>query len=576
MKSRSIFSAALIAALLAAETSAGTSVRMGLRASNGQWVCAELTGSRAVVANRNDMGPWETFNLIDLNGGHLMSGDRLAIQSADSRFFCAESGGGSTVVANRLSPYAWEEFRLVRAAGPGAVTAGDTVFVQTDHGQYLRAVNGGGGIVDGQGYGQGAWEAFTVSFAESPEQTNSAMIDVNGDGILDEVVRPGNHKFKSYIANWYTECYDYSWYPVNSYFYLWGYDFGDPFGDSPGFSNLWAPSLFWVYESSYSYCYTYVEPTIEFEADFGSTYQLYRDSSGSTSYNPGSWQQIFSSAGLWAGIHTFSLGLIDADSAHLDQYFLVKLGKQPNPPGGLNAALFHNGSMDLAEFSLHAIQILDPPAVDPEVINNPATDDALEEVIEQILRESQNREPNPRTDPNLLARRVIVIAIVLEILDQWPVSYCVYRKLDAAGDKAYVGRTAGPGIAEDVVRRRDQKPDRADMNAAGYKDATYHSFITMYGLSRFGYCAMRGREQIVMDNVEFVHGRKSPFNYYRGVKASNRMRECYYRTSNVVWPSLWFLTGDAPGAHWNDVRIVCPPDKRYYVKDTVQLSATTW
>src|SRR5258708_25105419 len=64
---------AALAFVAAIRLDAQTSVRIALQASDGHWVCAELIGGRAVVANRNGWGPWETFNVRDFNGGPLKS-----------------------------------------------------------------------------------------------------------------------------------------------------------------------------------------------------------------------------------------------------------------------------------------------------------------------------------------------------------------------------------------------------------------------------------------------------------------------------------------------------------------------
>ncbi len=36
-------------------------MNVGFQAANGQYVCAEGGGGRELVANRNQIGPWETF-----------------------------------------------------------------------------------------------------------------------------------------------------------------------------------------------------------------------------------------------------------------------------------------------------------------------------------------------------------------------------------------------------------------------------------------------------------------------------------------------------------------------------------
>ncbi|HPL21951.1 MAG TPA: hypothetical protein PLY74_13315, partial [Methanothrix soehngenii] len=64
-------------------------------------------GGGAVVANRNAIGAWETFKLIDRGNGNV------ALQAANGQYVCAEGGGGGAVVANRNAIGAWETFKLI-------------------------------------------------------------------------------------------------------------------------------------------------------------------------------------------------------------------------------------------------------------------------------------------------------------------------------------------------------------------------------------------------------------------------------------------------------------------------------
>src|SRR5258708_12436979 len=97
-------------------------------------------------------------------------------------------------------------------------------------------------------------------------------------------------------------------------------------------------------------------------------------------------------------------------------------------------------------------------------MNEPEVYDALEEPLEDLVRQGKNLPANPKTDTNLLLRRVIVIQIIIEVLDQWPVSYCVYRKFDAPNDKAYIGRTAGPGDPSPLAALPAAKPNQPAIN----------------------------------------------------------------------------------------------------------------
>ncbi|MEI6103132.1 MAG: hypothetical protein WCP70_04235, partial [Methanothrix sp.] len=61
-------------------------------------------GGSVVVANRNAVGAWETFRVVELGNNNI------ALRANNGQYFCAEGGGGSVVVANRNAVGAWETF----------------------------------------------------------------------------------------------------------------------------------------------------------------------------------------------------------------------------------------------------------------------------------------------------------------------------------------------------------------------------------------------------------------------------------------------------------------------------------
>ena len=125
---------------------------IALRASNGQYVGAEGGGGQAVVANRNAIGGWESFNLIylDIN--------RVALQAYNGMYVCAEGGGGQALVANRRAIGAWETFTLIDR-GSGQVA------LQAASGQYVCAEGGGGQVLIANRGAVGPSETFALSSA---------------------------------------------------------------------------------------------------------------------------------------------------------------------------------------------------------------------------------------------------------------------------------------------------------------------------------------------------------------------------------------------------------------------------
>jgi hypothetical protein len=138
-------------------------VNIHLRASNGQYVCAEGGGGRAVVANRPVAGGWETFQLVDQNGPPLRSGDQGALRASNGQFVCAEGGGGRELIANRGAISGWETFTILRADGSGGEIAnGQQVALKASNGQFVCAEGGGGREVVANRGAISDWETFTI------------------------------------------------------------------------------------------------------------------------------------------------------------------------------------------------------------------------------------------------------------------------------------------------------------------------------------------------------------------------------------------------------------------------------
>jgi len=75
---------------------------------NGHYVCAEPNG--VVVADRTQIGPWETFTLIQ-DGNNQVS-----FQTNNGHYVCAIDGGGTGMVADRTQIGIWETFEFVYLA----------------------------------------------------------------------------------------------------------------------------------------------------------------------------------------------------------------------------------------------------------------------------------------------------------------------------------------------------------------------------------------------------------------------------------------------------------------------------
>ena len=155
-------------------TNSAISNSVGLQAANGQYLCAEGGGGDVVLANRNSLLGWETFELIDLGNSNV------ALKAANGQYVCAEGGGGGIIVANRNSIGAWETFKLIdRGNGYYAL--------QAANGQYVCAEGGGGdGLVANRDL-IGSWETFRLLDLRRPARValqayNSQYMCAEGGG----------------------------------------------------------------------------------------------------------------------------------------------------------------------------------------------------------------------------------------------------------------------------------------------------------------------------------------------------------------------------------------------------------
>jgi hypothetical protein len=133
---------------------------------NRTWMVAEQGGGGAVNANRTVPSIWETFEIIDLNGGDLVTGDPVALRTFDGIHYLQATGsGGSSVNATPTAIGPWETFIIFKQNGGSRIIfEGDWVALQVQSGHYIVAENGGGSVVNANRVAIGPWETFAAHF----------------------------------------------------------------------------------------------------------------------------------------------------------------------------------------------------------------------------------------------------------------------------------------------------------------------------------------------------------------------------------------------------------------------------
>lgn len=124
---------------------------VALRArANGRIVSAEAAGAQPLIANRDGIGLWETF---ELSAGY-QGGSALRAR-ANGAFVCADGAGTDALIANRSAVRDWETFDLVGVSGGVALRA-------RANGLFVSAEAAGARPLQASRTVAGQWETFEL------------------------------------------------------------------------------------------------------------------------------------------------------------------------------------------------------------------------------------------------------------------------------------------------------------------------------------------------------------------------------------------------------------------------------
>lgn len=75
--------------------------------ANKKYVCAENAGAGALIANREKVRSWETFEMS------FLTNSTISLKSmANNKYVCAENAGAAPLIANRDVVRSWETFEI--------------------------------------------------------------------------------------------------------------------------------------------------------------------------------------------------------------------------------------------------------------------------------------------------------------------------------------------------------------------------------------------------------------------------------------------------------------------------------
>jgi beta-xylosidase len=137
---------------LAAQTASTPTSVISLRAhANGKIVTADNAGASPLIANRDSVGQWESFDEIDLGNGNV-----ALLAHANGKYVTADNAGASALVANRDSIGQWETFQLLHNAD------GSISLKAAANGKYVTADNAGSSPLIANRTAIGVWEKFDL------------------------------------------------------------------------------------------------------------------------------------------------------------------------------------------------------------------------------------------------------------------------------------------------------------------------------------------------------------------------------------------------------------------------------
>jgi hypothetical protein len=122
---------------------------ISIRAVNNKYVTAPSFGSSALIANRDAVGDWEKFFVIDLGNGEV-----ALRANANQRLVCADSAGASALIANRGAVGQWEAYQWIDMGN------GNFALQSAANGKFVTAESGGAQPLIANRDAVGAWETF--------------------------------------------------------------------------------------------------------------------------------------------------------------------------------------------------------------------------------------------------------------------------------------------------------------------------------------------------------------------------------------------------------------------------------
>ena len=173
-------------------TGSTTSQRIALKANNGQYVSADLNQGGKLVANRNEISNWETFELID------QGGNKIGLRADNGQYVSADLNQGGQLFANRDQISDWETFELIKLDG-------NKIGLRADNKQYVSADSNQGGYLIANRNDIDEWATFSVTNTSPWELVWSDEFDIIDKSVWTfEVGNKDNNGWGNQELQYYT------------------------------------------------------------------------------------------------------------------------------------------------------------------------------------------------------------------------------------------------------------------------------------------------------------------------------------------------------------------------------------
>jgi chitodextrinase len=164
----------------------------------------------------------------------------------------------------------------------------------------------------------------TSATTSNNDPNASVWMDVDGDGIRDEIVRPHTDFFEYAIGQWYTPVVQYAYHPVNNFWNLVNMFYG---------GGTQADGFGWEFNDSAAQFYITTETrfglVFYIMLDAHEPYKVFRDLTDSDQLNPANWEYIFGSetGSDYSTQHEFHWDVPNPFQLVNSKYFVVKYGR---------------------------------------------------------------------------------------------------------------------------------------------------------------------------------------------------------------------------------------------------------